>query len=693
MSFSMLRFVIIFILLFLLKPACTKERLAKLKPSDTIIGFTGCYVILTTILDYITGSAIYWYVLQFITAIWLISYAVDANKQIPSWKMGRCWLISIVFCLPINVLWHWLGAIDPPSIFTLALSAAHLSLTLFVLPLYISIKLVTLMLLVIVYAICYKHTHLLLSESGLYFISMLGLALIIFSIIAYNKRKLAGSKHHDRYLKNKIKEKQITQEDPQNQKVCGVYSDLEMVRNNPKGAHAFIDQIMQEVTQFIAYLDDKPLYKEDLDVIMKNFIIWDIFLKQRARSKNHIILLPVEISLDELVRKLEVALELESREHAVPKLLIESKDDKLPKKIICDVSQMVCLLTPIVLSIANLNGSKDFCVKIQLYTTYLNYALHHPYEAKSTNVRSPAIALVIGNATLPEDILTNIRPYYEYTTTGSEFRWHSVSQKELEWRNIEKRTIEQIVRTHYGYLQFPPSSKKPILIVVPCDVTAVRDEMIARILPSDDAITHKEYEESMVMLTKAYNNLCTVAEMRTIVLDELFLLVRRCYGFRRHVSGQLFYIRALGIAQLVAEWVPAQPRPVYFSLIYGLVRYAGLPLAYVKANYSVDVYSFVERTITVNNRQEMEPCGLYVGNRLKRIINREQLFVLCVKFAERLYDLRHAKDYIHLEEVKNMARETLTVDIELGKKYLNARIVEQLVEAANKALQFCEGIC
>ena len=181
--------------------------------------------------------------------------------------------------------------------------------------------------------------------------------------------------------------------------------------------------------------------------------------------------------------------------------------------------------------------------------------------------------------------------------------------------------------------------------------------------------------------------------MRTIVLDELFLLVRRCYGFNRHASGQLLYVRALDIAQLVAEWVPYQPRPVYFSVLYGLVRYAGLPLAYVKANYSMDVYHFVESIVAVNKRQEMEPCGLYIGNRLKRIINREQLFVLCIKFAERLYDLRHAKDYIHLEEVKYMAQETLTIDIELGKKYLNAKIVEELVQAANQALEVCEGTC
>lgn len=691
MSFNILPFVTVLILL-LLKSSFTKERLAKLKPSNAIMGFIGCYVICTTILDYASNGFIYWYLLQFITAISLIGYAIDSKKEIPSWKIGRRWFISVVFCLPVNVLWNWSGLTQPPSAFALALSIAHLAVTLFVLPLYIGIKLVAFILLVLFYAIYNMGVEQLLASSGL-LISFLGLSLMIFFIIAYNKRKLAGYKHYDHYLRNKIQEQQ-TKEQEQRQAGFCLYSDLGAVRNNPKEAYACIDQIMKEVTNFISYLDNRPLYKEGLDLITKNFIIWDIFLKQRAKSSNHTILMPIEVSLDELVRRLEVALEFESNKRSIPKVIIEPKGDKLPEKIICDVNQMICLLLPVVLSIASLDASKDGFVRIQLYTTHLKYEPRDPAEDRSTtDACFPAIALVISNAAMPEEALPTIKSSYQDVTVGSAFNWHSVMQKESEWTSIEKRSIERIVRIHYGYLQFPASPKRPMLIVVPCNVAAVRDGIISRIPPSDASIAYSEFKESMVTLTQAYNNLCTVADMRTIVLDELFLLVRRCYGFRRHASGQLFYVRALGIAQLVAEWVPYQPRIVYFSVLYGLVRYAGLPLAYVKANYSVDAYCFVESIVAVNKREEMEPCGLYVGNRLKRIINREQLFILSIKFAERLYDLRHAKDYIQLEEVKYMAQETLTIDIELGKKYLNAKIVEELVQAANQALQVCEGTC
>ncbi|MGI2257007.1 hypothetical protein ACRRVD_00225 [Candidatus Cardinium hertigii] len=686
MFFRTLPFILLCMFL-LLKSSFKKEESIKIKPNDAIIGFTGCYVILTTILTYIHVGSGYWYLLQFVTALSFIGYAINSNKKGLSVKMGRVWLLSVLFCLPVNVLWLWSRTLHTSLPSILALSIAHLVVTLFILPLRISGRLVAFMLLVIVYAIYCKGRDLLLLKSSSFLICFL--SLMLFFIIVYQKRKLADYTGCANYLK----EKQI-QEQEINQTEFSLNSNLETIRDHPQEAHVVIDQMMKDITKFIAYLDNRPIYKEDLNLIINNFVIWDIFLKQRARSRNNIILIPSKVSLDELIRKLEVALKLASKEHTIPKLMIAFKDDKLPKKIICDANQVVCLLTSVLLKMASLDTSKNGFVSIQCYTTYLEYEVARFSEDKSTtDVWFPAIALVIGHGAIPEEALPKIKNCYQNIAEGSQSNWHSVVQKESEWTNVEKRNIQQIVRTHYGYLQFPTTPKKPMLVVLPCNVAAVRDKMIAGIIPSSTSIGSRELKTSMVVLKKAYNSLCTLADMRPNVLDELFLLIRRCYGFRRHASGQLFYVRALGIAELIAKWVPYQPKPVYFSLLYGLVRYAGLPLPYVKANYSIDVYSFVENIMSVNKRQDMEPCGLYIGNRLKRVINTEQLFVPCIKFAERLYDLRHAKDYISLEEVKHMAQETLTIDIELGKKYLNANIVEELVEAANQALQACKGIC
>lgn len=180
-----------------------KEKLAKLRPSDATMGCTGCYIILTTILDYISGGlTIYWYIVQFFIGIWLIGYGIAPKKTVPSWKIGRSWLVYTVFCFPVNVFWHWFHVQDPQ--FALTLSVGHLSATLFVLPLYISIKLVVSTLLVIFYAIYNIGVDQLL-VSGDSLLSLLGFGLIVFSIIIYNKRKITTYTLYNRYLKSQVK--------------------------------------------------------------------------------------------------------------------------------------------------------------------------------------------------------------------------------------------------------------------------------------------------------------------------------------------------------------------------------------------------------------------------------------------------------------------------------------------------------
>ncbi|WP_243518458.1 MULTISPECIES: hypothetical protein [unclassified Candidatus Cardinium] len=667
-----------------LKFAVMKEKLAKLRPSDAIIGCTGCYLIFTALLDYLIGGlTTHWYVLQFFISMLLIVYAIAPKRKFPSWKVGRFFLICCILCLPVNVLWHWLHLQDPQ--FTLTLSVAHLSTTLFVLPLYISIKLVAVTLLVIVYTI-YKIGIDELLASGDSLLSLLGFGLIIFGIIIYNKRKITGYTLYKRYLKNQKK----LIEKKQNQPIeANLNLDSEISSKKPKETVPSVEKTMQEVTELISYIDNRPLYKQDLQSIIDKFVVFSTFLKQRARSIDHIQLTPSEITIDELIARLETALEIKTP--LAPKMVIENKDNAIPKKITCDINHMIQSLVPIVLRTANLNnGSKSEVVKIQLHTTQLKYIQKRrqkdPYHSETG---FPAIALVISSATTPSAILPQIRSYYEDITEGRELKWHS-SQTDSERIRVEKRVIERAVRAHYGYLRFPISKKRPMLMVLPCNVATVRDDMLAKILPLNVPINQKEIDQSIEMFVRSYNQLCEISEVRKAVMDEIILLMRRCYGFRRHLSGQLLYIRAIGITQLVAEWVRFYPEPVYVALLYDLVNHAGLPLSYIKASYDLNIYSFIESVLAVNDRQDMEPCGLYIGNALKQVINREQLFVLCIKLAERLYDLRHAKSYPQLDELKCMAKETLAIDIELAKKYLNTKIVEALANAAEEALQFCE---
>ncbi|AXI24329.1 HD domain [Cardinium endosymbiont of Sogatella furcifera] len=663
-----------------LQAAALQERFDKLRPSDAIIGCTGCYVILTTILDYISGGlTIYWYILQFFIGIWLIGYGIAPKQGIPSWKIGCSWLICTILCLPVNVFWHWFHLQDPQ--FALTLSVGHLSATLFVLPLYISIKLVFVTLLVIFYAIYNIGVDQLLASSDS-LLSLLGFGLIVFSIIVYNKRKITAYTLYNRYLKGQVTSEKKNHRPP--------HSNLhpDMAAKTTKASGSFVEKAMQEVTELISYLDNRPLYKQDIQSIINNFFTFTTFLKQRAKSVDHLLLTPHEITIDELMARLTSA--LEAKTAPVPKLIVEIKDSTVSNKITCDINHILQALVPIVLRTANPSVAKGEFVKIQLHTTYLKYRQKHKQKDKNySEMTFPAIAIVISRLHTPLTILPQIKGHYEDITEGRELKWHN-NQKDIERIHIEKRIIERSIRAHYGYLRFPFSQKRPMLMVLPSNVATVRDAMITKILPINVPVTQQEVDQSMEVFMKSYNHLLEISEARKAVIDEILLLTRRCYGFRRHLSGQFLYIRAIGIAQLVAEWIRFYPEPIYVALLYDLTHYADLPLSYIKANYDLNIYSFIESVLAVNDRQGMEPCGLYIGNALKQVIIREQLFVLCIKLAERLYDLRHAKSYTHLDELKYMAQETLAIDIELAKKYLNTNIVEALANAAEQALQVCE---
>ncbi|TSJ81074.1 MAG: HD domain-containing protein [Candidatus Cardinium sp.] len=681
LSFHALLFILIVIFFFLLRSSYAKEKLTELKPSNAIIGCTGCYAIITTtaVLSYIGKDFIYWYTLQFAAGFWLIGYAIVSKKEVPSWEITRLWLIGALFCLPINLLWHWWRVTDYP--FLLKLSLAHLAVILALFPLSLGVITLAAMLLAITYVFCSLGSLIELTDD---IISLFGFSVLIFIMIIYIKIQIADYRAHNRYLKNKAKRKQERHYKVKLKQTAHSlhihategYSERETI---------FLQKIVEEVMESSLFLEDDYLYKEDFGTIVSKFTPWSIFLKQHAKSKVHLPLLPTEIGLDELVQQLEIA--LNDSVKSAPKLVITQKNVDLAIKIVCDVGQIIDLLTSIILRAAHLDQAES--IRIQLHTTRLKYYKYGPIKKqRPPEINFPAIALVIGNADAPLDTLPSIRTHYEDITEGIEVVG-ALNQAISERVNVQKQPIERMIRAHYGYLQFPSSKQKATLLVLPCNVTTIRDEMIHNIIPSNSFVTKSEMDASMTVFMKFNDYVCKMCDIRIGVMDEIFLLLRRCYAFRRHASGELFYVRAVGIARLVVDWVAYAPEPIYAALLYDLIVYTDLPLSYIKANYSLDIFCFVQSIVSIEERQDIEPSGLYVDDQRNKVVNRDQLFVLCIKLAERLYDLRHAYGYAHKIQVIDMAKETLTVDICLAKKYLDGDIVEALEAAAQEVLQVC----
>ncbi|MGI2262424.1 sodium:solute symporter family transporter, partial [Candidatus Cardinium hertigii] len=89
-------------------------------------------------------------------------------------------------------------------------------------------------------------------------------------------------------------------------------------------------------------------------------------------------------------------------------------------------------------------------------------------------------------------------------------------------------------------------------------------------------VTPKEQADSMMKLMQFHDHICKSSyegdpiDVKTI--SGILLLLRKHFGFKRHVSGQLFYVRAVGITELVVDWAFHSPKVVCAALLYGLVR-------------------------------------------------------------------------------------------------------------------------
>ncbi|WP_419241385.1 HD domain-containing protein [Cardinium endosymbiont of Nabis limbatus] len=663
-----------------IRSSYVREKLVKLKPSNIAIGYTGFYVLITTaVLSYIGKGLIYWYTLQFAAGVWLIGYAILSKKEVPSSEITRFWLMGSLFCLPVNLLWHWWRVSDYS--FLLKLSLAHLSVILSVFPLPLGIAMLVAMVWAIIYVFCAADGPIELTDD---MISLFGFSVLIFTMIIYIKIQIADYRAHNRYVKNKAKLKRAQHYKRRLKQTIHNLHFRAAEGYSERDAIA-LKEVVEEVMESSLFLEDDALYKEDFGTIVNKFAAWSIFLKQHAASKVHLPLLPTEIALDALIQQLEIVLN-DSVESA-PKLIVDAKNVDLSSKVVCDVGQVMHLLGTVILRVAHLD--QDTSIRIQLYATRLKYYKYGPVKKqRPPQITFPAIALVVSSADTPLGTLPSIHTHYEDITEGIELVG-ALNQVIADWVNVQKQPIERIVRAHYGYLQFPSPKQKSVLLVLPCNVTAIRDGLISNVISSNSFVTKSEMDASMVVLMKFSDYVCKMCDMRISVMDEIFLLLRRCYAFRRHASGELFYVRAVGIARLVADWVAYVPEPICAALLYDLVVYTDLPLSYIKANYSLDIFSFVQSIVSIEERPEIEPSGLYVDNQRNKVVNQDQLFVLCIKLAERLYDLRHAYGYVHKVQVIDMAKETLTVDICLAKRYLDSDIVEALEMAAQEVLQMC----
>ena len=679
-----------------------KATLAKLMPSHTTMVYVGFYTAITSLLAYFIARITHhgcWLVFQlFVSACFLgYSFLYDISKKIraiPSWCISLFWLVWLVVYLPRNLIWHWWHLVDP--IFTVSLYLAHCTVILWLLPLYLAIGVVAITSLVAIYPIYTGVSFSVLSS----LFPLLIASLLVFSMVICLKIKLG------RYL-TKIIYLETQEKIRAAQQLKASLYDSAMVPTatvgKEKGYGAILAQVIGKIEESISFLDGStPLYKQDFQSIINKLYDWVAYFNRREKAKKHALLQPATITVDKLMRKVELALSQEVTDP--PRLLVEKIGDPnraLSPHIVCDVNQVVYLLVQVVLRVGKLAGSAAPIVSIQLRNTSLQFKQADPIaqDAPLLNLFQ-ATALVVSQVNTAAGELPKVKPLYDDRMDAMGPQGQQEAAPSID---LQQATISSIVAAHYGYLEYGDCQKQPtILLALPNDVTDILRKMTAALpidcLTSEGPVTPKEQADSMMALMQFHDYVCKSSyNMDPIdvgAISGLLLLLRQHFGFKRHASGQLFYVRAVGIAQLVVEWAFHSPKVIYAALLYELVRHTCLPLSYVKEHYNLGVYAFVLNVISIDKREALDhPSLLYVQNRLKEAIKEDhvQLSVLFIKLAERLYDLRHAAGYIHLTEVHHMVQETLAIDAKIAHTYLDPAIAEALEKAAKQASKICKS--
>lgn len=683
-----------------------KNTLAKLQPSHTTLTWVGLYVVITNLLIYFVASITNhacWLIPQLIIGACFLGYSPFYSKNlqtIPNWAVGLFWVTALAFCLPINVLWHWWHG--TALFLTLGLSLAHLAVTLSILPLYLGVTfvIVTLLMAIAFSSIYYTTALILILPSATVawiLLLCLVLGLLIFGIFIGLKGKLYTYFEQIRYLKD-IENMRISKQLKATLYDAAMMPDTGL--NELKGHGSILAKVVHKMEESISFLDSNmPLYRQDFQSIINKLYDWVNYFNKKEKAKGHVLLQPTTIGLNKLIRKVEFALTQEIADP--PKLLIEKVSNfegVLSSHITCDIHQVVYSLVKVILRVGSTSDSPSLSmVKIQLHNTFLQFKQADPIgNGFMPVIRFEAIGLVVSNAACASNILPKVKPLYDDKLEFFDFQNDQATHPSID---LELDTISSMVRAHYGYFEYHAhAQEKFMLVVLPVNVIEIRDKMTINVpldcLNSQSPITPKEQADSMMVLMQFHDYASTTAHyMHSIdinTISNILLLLRQSFGFKRHASGQLFYVRAVNIAQSIVEWVFHSPKVVYAALLYELVRHTCVPLSYIKECYNLGVYGFVLNVLSVDKRQDLDHFSLlYVRNRLKEAIKEDhlQLSVLFIKLAERLHDLSNAQGYSILDEVKHMANETLAIDVPLANEYLNSDIADALATAAKKALK------
>jgi hypothetical protein len=251
---------------------CTKKTLLQLSPDISDIAFAGLYIFISSIVSIVSNNwnneldIIVWHAIQILIGVLLVVGATivheSKNTINSSWRLGLACLLTLIFCLPVDAVWHWVHV--PSAKFALALSFVHCGLLLMFLPLLLSLVIVVTILLVFVYPIAsVAQPSILLGIEDWYTV---GIGILGFFMIHYCK------KEQGIYQKKilKMEQRQQARREKQNQELTQMETDLHKLHKEERLKLDIMIKVINDVKKvFFQGKNSKFSYKEAVAILNK----------------------------------------------------------------------------------------------------------------------------------------------------------------------------------------------------------------------------------------------------------------------------------------------------------------------------------------------------------------------------------------------------------------------------------------
>ncbi|TDG95050.1 sodium:solute symporter family transporter [Cardinium endosymbiont of Culicoides punctatus] len=679
--------------------ASFRQELERLKPSDTTLLQMAFYIAATTMLSLsMMGMGLHsivWHIARLVIAVVFYNYGMQksrgATHHMPLWG----WFMGIIWILPVDVIFHWWYNVSPVT--TILLSFTHLVYASNILPLYFSKRTILLTLSAIAYRIYMVGvTDFLQADTrSLYLLLILLMSITFFSNLE-NKNLI-------NQLIRKICNLKTQQEQEEKQKVKEtVYTADHITKTTKKSSMAeaadILGHVEDKLNQAVERLGDtEKLTKRDFKAFINKYTDWRRHYDKTSTTMGTMVLDLQQVYISRIINEVEMAIKEELG--TMPRITIHYESSQ---NIECEMDRMVKLFTYAVLSVINKKT-------IDIDTIHCDIRCADIYNHEDDKVHRgniiwqtfEALSIVISNNNTPPE--KRIPHKKRYITAYRDFYAGNIN--EVLGRPLDPTTHDmlQIVRAHYGYMQLPKEGEEGFLIVLPQWIHLVQDSMQTR-WPLDSLITDHPVDtqgsaDALTFLMDFNENICKTTDVDPIIIKEIVSFIKEKYGDMRHDCGELLYVRAVGIAKLVARWTPHSPKVIYTALLYDLVRHLRTSLSHIEEKFGLGIASLIEDVISVDKYRDLDEAiaktkvyVIQVDNETGNEVEKEQpnIVVLYIKLAERLYDMQHGAGYTNKKDLFVSSSQGFYIDSELAAQYLDydPEIEKELEAAAEKGITY-----